>query len=439
MSLESIRQKLVEALAEVDALITPPVPFVSVGMGDNLESLIANGVAGTIYKLPTAYSCGSITISKPCTIMRDEILPDQRITASAQLPRVNGQIYASAPDISLIGLEVLGTVASNTLVMATSPNFTMNKVRLMGSPNGQKRGVYAAAPNINISQSHIGNCWYSSDSQAILTERDVDGLFVHDCFLEASGENFMAGGGDALASTRMPKNMTFTNCHFYKPEHWRSQASTGNKNLFELKMAQKVKVDNCIFENNWVDAQVGYGIVLSVRNQYGRDPYAVIEDVEFTNCTMKHVAAGISILGRDYLYSSDVMKRVKFKNFTLEDVSSVYGGNGRTLQLQGGPQDLVFEDFKVITSTPGNIHSAIEFSQPQHPFNGLVFRNVEFYEGWYGVQHTGDGFPTGVTPPLRGTQTLNYFNPNGYVWDGVKIHDGPNNWNYPVGTTIIPG
>lgn len=437
MSLESIRQNLQLALNELDLLITPPVPFVTVNPGDNLESLIANGAVGTIYSIPATYATGNLDITKPCTLKYSGVLDPVRMTQSVGLPTINGQITVSAPDVTLQGIGVLGTVPSNTLLMAMSPGLTLDRVRLRGSAGGQKRALYVAAANISVLKSDLSNCWYSDDSQAILTERDADGLFVDDCYLEASGENFMAGGGDALSEARMPKNITFLNSLFAKPNSWRTQAGTGNKNLFELKMAKQVKVDNCIFENSWVDAQVGYGIVLTVRNQYGRDPYATIEDVEFTNCTLRHVAAGISILGRDYLSPSGIMKRVKFKNFTLEDLSSsAYGGNGRTLQLQGGVQDLTFEDFKMVS--PGSVHSAIEFGQPSYPFANLTFRNVELYEGSYGIQHTGDGFPVGTTHPLRGAQTLTYFNPNGYVWENVTIHKGPNKWAYPTGTIIVP-
>jgi hypothetical protein len=446
MSLESIQQSLLAskanldaALSELDLLINPPIPVVNVGASDNLTSLIANGSVGTIYRIPTMFRSGTVTVTKPCSIMsmRSSLdLPNTRIDPGTILPQIQGQLIVDAPNVNVVGIKVMGTVASNTLLMANQANLNLDRIVLQGSLNGQKRGIYATSPNLNVLKSWIGGCWYSDDSQAILSERGVNGLFVDDCYLEASGENVMFGGGDALSADGIPQNISFTNCHFRKPEEWRAQAGTGNKNLFELKMAKNVKVDNCLFENSWVDAQVGYGIVLTVRNQYGRDPWATIQDVEFTNCKLKSVAAGISILGRDYLQVSEGMKNVKFKNFTIEDLSAGYGGNGRTLQLQGGPENLVFEDFKVVS--PGSVHSMIEFVQPKFPFSGLAFRNCEFYEGSYGIQHTGEGFPAGTTPPLRGAATLAYFNPNGYVWEGVTVHKGPNKWTYPLGTVMVP-
>jgi hypothetical protein len=442
MSLESIRQNLLlsrsnldQALSEIDLLITPPVLSYDVQDGDNLESLIANGTVGTIYKIPSTFQSGAITISKPCTLTQAGVQLTGRATPTDVLPTINGQIFIEAPDVRLTRIKVQGVTPSHNLVMVHEPNLWLDRVVLKGSSNGQKRGVYAIAPNLTVTQSWLGGFWYSDDSQAILSERGLNGALIDDCYLEASGENLMLGGGDALTPEGIPQNIVIKNSHFSKPEVWRTQAGTGNKNLFELKMARNVKVDNCLFENSWVDAQVGYGIVLSVRNQYGRDPWATIEDVEFTNCTLRHVAGGISILGRDDLHVSGVMKNVSFKNFTIEDLSkSLYGTNGRTLQLQGGPENLSFEDFKVVNS---NVHSAIEFGQPIHPFKGLSFRNVEFYEGNYGVQHMGNGFPEGTVQPLRGAQTLAYFNPNGYVWENVTIHKGPNKWTYPANTIIV--
>ena len=53
-----------------------------------------------------------------------------------------------------------------------------------------------------------------------------------------------------------------------KPAAWRASAWTV-KNLFELKNAQRVLVDGNVLERNWPQAQNGYSILLTPRNQDG--------------------------------------------------------------------------------------------------------------------------------------------------------------------------
>ena len=51
------------------------------------------------------------------------------------------------------------------------------------------------------------------------------------------------------------------------------------KNLLELKNARGVTIEYNVFENNWVDAQKGYAILFTPRNQDGDCPWCVVEDV----------------------------------------------------------------------------------------------------------------------------------------------------------------
>jgi hypothetical protein len=106
------------------------------------------------------------------------------------------------------------------------------------------------------------------------------------------------------------------------------------KNLFELKNARQVLIDGNVFENNWVDAQSGFAIQITVRNQEGTAPWCVIEDVRFSNNIVRHSAGGVALLGRDYLHPSEQLKRVDIINNLFDDIGgSKWGSNGRFLQL----------------------------------------------------------------------------------------------------------
>ena len=63
-----------------------------------------------------------------------------------------------------------------------------------------------------------------------------------------------------------------------KPLTWRQGSPTFGgipwtvKNLFELKNAQRVLVDGNLMENNWGQAQNGFSVLFTVRNQGGTAP-----------------------------------------------------------------------------------------------------------------------------------------------------------------------
>ena len=67
------------------------------------------------------------------------------------------------------------------------------------------------------------------------------------------------------------------------------------KNLFELKSARNVLVENNILENHWKEGQPGFAIVLTPRNSNGACTWCVVENVRFQDI-VRNMAAGIEIL-----------------------------------------------------------------------------------------------------------------------------------------------
>src|SRR6185369_7920203 len=99
------------------------------------------------------------------------------------------------------------------------------------------------------------------------------------------------------------------------------------KNLFELKNARRVRVEGNLFENNWVQAQIGFAIVLTVRNQDGRAPWSVVEDVTFANNVVRASTSGVNIHGRD---SSGLISGLRAADGLIaipEDVAEVKPGD----------------------------------------------------------------------------------------------------------------
>jgi hypothetical protein len=111
------------------------------------------------------------------------------------------------------------------------------------------------------------------------------------------------------------------------------------KNLFELKNARNVVVDGNIFENHWKDAQAGYSIVLTPRNSNGSCTWCVVEHVTFENNIVRHVTAGINVLGYDSpTRGSRQTTDLVFRNNLFWDVQG-----GLFLLMGDEPRDVVVD------------------------------------------------------------------------------------------------
>ena len=107
------------------------------------------------------------------------------------------------------------------------------------------------------------------------------------------------------------------------------------KNLFELKNARRVLIEGNLLEYNWPAAQNGFAMLFTVRNQSGRAPWSVVEDVTFANNVVRHVGAGINILGTDDIHPSQQTRRIAIRGNLFADVGGAWG-SGRLFQVLDG-------------------------------------------------------------------------------------------------------
>jgi hypothetical protein len=115
------------------------------------------------------------------------------------------------------------------------------------------------------------------------------------------------------------------------------------KNLFELKNARRVVVEDNIFENHWKDAQPGYAIVLTPRNSNGGCAWCVVEHVRFEYNVVRNVAAGINLLGYDNGNPSRQASDIVFRDNLFTGLSTALGGNGWFVIIGDEPRDVVLE------------------------------------------------------------------------------------------------
>jgi hypothetical protein len=234
-----------------------------------------------------------------------------------------------------------------------------------------------------------------ADSQALAGWNGPGPFRIANNYLEAAGENVMFGGADPTIDGLVPADIEIVGNHMAKPLTWRIDdphfqgTAWTVKNLFELKNARRVLVDGNLFEYNWPHAQNGFAILFTPRNQDGRSPWSVVEDVTFVNNLVRHVAAGINVLGHDDIHSSQPTRRITIANNLFVDVGGTWGV-GRLFQLLDGTSDVTI-DHNTAQQT-----DTLVAGGDRAPHTHFVFQNNIAFHNAYGVigSGTGIGRPT---------------------------------------------
>jgi outer membrane biosynthesis protein TonB len=249
-----------------------------------------------------------------------------------------------------------GSSAQNTAA-AVPHDLVVDRVYVHGDPtSGQKRGISINSASTTIVNSYIADCKaVGQDSQAISGWNGPGPFTIVNNYLEAAGENFMLGGADPVIPNLVPSDLTFRQNHLAKPAAWRT-ASWSVKNLFELKNAQRVLVEQNVFEYNWQGGQAGYAILFTPRNQGGQAPWSVVQDVTFRNNVVRHVAGGVNILGYDNLATSAQTSRISVVNNLFWDVGGAWGGTGHFAVIGAAARDVTIAHNTV--DHTGNVISA---------------------------------------------------------------------------------
>lgn len=246
----------------------------------------------------------------------------------------------------------------------------------------------------------------SEDSQAIIGWSGPGPYLIRNNYLEAAGENVMFGGGDPSIPDLVPADIEIRGNQFSRPTAWQAEQPDYKgthwsiKNLFELKNARRVLVDGNLFEYNWPQSQNGFAILFTVRNQDGKAPWSVVEDITFSNNIVRHVASAINILGQDDNHPSQRTRRIMIRNNLFEDIGGQWG-DGDLLQMLDGAEAVTIEHNTALQS--GRI-----LNLEGRPHVGFTFRNNIVRENEYGIvgTDTGPGQATleryFIDPQLRG-------------------------------------
>jgi hypothetical protein len=348
---------------------------------------------------------------------KDLVPDDQRVIPSdasmmARLVSASGgaviETEPAAHHYRLTGLEILPVEGAflRALIQvgaeegpaeALAHHIIIDRCYLHGDPRrGTRRGIALNARESAVINSYLSDFKeVGADSQAIGGWNGPGPFKIENNYLEAAGENVMFGGADPSIDGLVPADIEIVGNHMSKPLSWRADdphfqgTAWSVKNLFELKNARRVLVDGNLFEYNWPHAQNGFAILFTPRNQDGRSPWSVVEDVTFVNNLVQHVAAGVNVLGHDDIHSSQPTRRIAIRNNLFLDVGGKWGV-GRLFQLLDGTSEVTIEH-----NTAQQTDSFI-VGGDRAPHTHFVFQNNIAFQNAYGLigSGTGPGRPT---------------------------------------------
>jgi hypothetical protein len=365
------------------------------------------------FRLPRKEGNGWIVIStndKGLAGSSGRVGPSQA-SAMPKLVASTGSVVETDPaahHYRLVGLEIapsdgiylralLQIGAEEGTAEALPHHIIVDRCYLHGdSRRGARRGVA-----LNSRESAVINSYLSdfkevgADSQAIVGWNGPGPFRIANNYLEAAGENVMFGGADPTIDGLVPADIEVVGNHMAKPLNWRLEdpsfqgTAWSVKNLFELKNARRVLVDGNLFEYNWPHSQNGFAILFTPRNQDGRSPWSVVEDITFVNNLVQHVAAGINVLGHDDIHSSQPTRRIAIRNNLFLDVGGRWG-SGRLFQLLDGTSDVSI-DHNTAQQT-----DTLVFCGDRAPHTRFAFQNNIAFHNQYGFigSGTGTGRPT---------------------------------------------
>ncbi len=262
----------------------------------------------------------------------------------------------AASDIIALGD---GSSAQNTLGRVPS-GLTLDRLLIRGDPaRGQKRGIALNSAATTITGCYIdGIKSLGQDSQAINGWNGPGEYTITNNYLEAAGENIMFGGADPSILGLTPTNITIRNNVLSKPLAWREPGAPKwqIKNLLELKNARKVVIEGNLLERSWQQAQTGYAVLFTVRNQDGGCPWCQVEDIVFRGNLVRDMGAGVQILGVDSNYPSRQTSHVTIVNNIFDGIDrEAWGGDGYFLLLTGAPRDITIDHNTLIQGKSGGI------------------------------------------------------------------------------------
>jgi hypothetical protein len=432
-----------------------------VARGGNLQAALDSARGGDVVTLePGATFTGTFVLrQKPTagwivvrTGVPDASLPAQgtRMTparaASANLAKVltsanNSPAFrtdAGAARWRLIGLEIAPAPAmtlGNALVelgFASTADLTsrsqlpqdiiLDRLYIHGTPTlDMRRCVALHSGRSAVVDSYLSECHYrGADSQAIIGYNGSGPYRIENNYLEGAGMGIMFGGAAPGIADMVPSDIVVRRNYFFKPLSWKGVWEV--KNAFELKIGQRVLVEQNVFENVWAGAQSGAAILFKT-TAYVDNPAQMTSDVTFRWNQVKCASQGVNISGQPENTWGTPARRITITQNLFHDIGMCNGeGGGRMVQLYNALEDVVVDRNTFVSpNAQGQFVS----------FEGRLGARLTFTNNIGQLAEYGVFSPNGM-----GTAALQAFWPNSWTFSG-NVLVGTTSAAYPANNPIV--
>ncbi len=297
-----------------------------------------------------------------------------------------------ANDRGLGDIIALGDGGGSQRAASTIPHdLTLERLFVHGDPlAGQKRGIALNAAAVTIRDSWVSDIKaVGQDSQAIAGWNGPGPYLIENNTLEAAGENVMFGGADPSIIGLTPASITIRGNTVSKPLAWRAATPPRwqVKNLLELKHARDVVIEDNVLERSWQEAQTGYAVLFTVRNQDGGCPWCEVSGVTFRRNLVRDVAAGVQVAGEDSAYPARPMTDIVIADNVFDRIDrDTWGGDGYFLTVGGSPQGVRVDHNTVLSRSSGGLIKLADGVS-----RDFVFSNNLAHHGDYGIIGTDRG------------------------------------------------
>ena len=328
---------------------------------------------------------------------------------------------------TLLQTAVVQIGGGETTLAEFPTDVTIDRCIVRGdATNGVRRGVQLDGIRCAAVDSYVYDCKENgSDSQAVWAYNTPGPLKIVNNYLEGAGENMMFGGADPHYANSVPSDIEIRRNYFKKQSAASWAASWQVKNLLEFKNAQRVLVEGNVLDTNYLDAQSGYAILITPRNQDGTAPWCVTQDITLRLNNLKNAEGGINISGDDSDQTSQRTYRVTLQDnlFEIKDLSQ--GGVLRCHGIIRGPVDvqIINNTFVFANGTTG---SSCGFHENTPKADRTIWRSNVFASGNNGLcgTATNAGDPTFSGHFTNHTYSYNvrYADPGGtYTGTGNQV------------------
>ena len=385
--------------------------------GDTIE-LEAGAVFSGNFTLPRKTTAGWIHIQSAS--YADLPGPGRRVTSldASSMPRIvtpnTAPAFKTQPGASqyrFVGLNIGATLQNQSSTVFNLLDFgsdstsaadlpsdlIVDRCYIHGNTNANvRRGVALNSVRSAVVNSFIDEIHErGADAQAIGGWTGPGPYLIENNYLAAATENIMFGGSPPGIANLVPQDIVIRANHLFKPLRWKAgdPSFDGNdwsiKNSFELKNARRVLVEGNVFENNWLDSQAGFAILMTVRGEDGQAPWSAVQDVTFQYNVIKNSDHGLSVLAYDDSGASQQTSRILIAQNYWDQVG------GRLFQMVNTPAggtDRVSIEHNT-SNRPGNQFMILGDTLNERNTN-LVVRNNLGPAGEYGVFGSGVGSGT---------------------------------------------